>query len=341
MNNNIGLNIRNYRKNRGYTQEELAGMLRVTPQAISRWESEAGLPDVSMIVPLAQALHVTTDMLLGYNITSQDNYLAEQLKKQINEMWDISDTGGSALKCTEFLAKEVNNNPMNFEICLMYVEQVAGLSFYIDMEGLLADDPQRAKAILTDGVKKGVNLIRFTNDRKIIDKVNYALAWIYIHTKDFSNAREHINALPSLENNRMKELLTPELSFFENGFEEMKESFVITNKLLCNVLLSQLHSIAENYAYWGEKDEAIRNLKWCENVANAFAEIPEYTNDGINGFWKKFNHNLMTVYERTGNKDKANEICENYLSKIKASGEYSEEEYESIAKEFKERIYQL
>lgn len=46
MESNLGANIKNFRKNKGYTQEELAGMLGVTPQAVSRWESEAGLPFV-------------------------------------------------------------------------------------------------------------------------------------------------------------------------------------------------------------------------------------------------------------------------------------------------------
>lgn len=33
MKSNLGANIRNYRKNKGFTQEELAGMIGVTPQA--------------------------------------------------------------------------------------------------------------------------------------------------------------------------------------------------------------------------------------------------------------------------------------------------------------------
>ena len=70
MKNSLGANIRIFRKNKGFTQEELAGMLGVTPQAVSRWESEAGLPDVSMIVPIARTLGITTDALLGYNAQS-------------------------------------------------------------------------------------------------------------------------------------------------------------------------------------------------------------------------------------------------------------------------------
>ena len=37
MSSNLGANIKFFRKNKGFTQEELAGMLGVTPQAVSRW----------------------------------------------------------------------------------------------------------------------------------------------------------------------------------------------------------------------------------------------------------------------------------------------------------------
>ena len=50
---------------------------------------------------------------------------------------------------------------------------------------------------------------------------------------------------------------------------------------------------------------------------------------------------MMVAYDRAGDKDKANEICENYLKMIKDDSDYSEEEYDAIAKEFRERIYQL
>ncbi|MCQ2518898.1 MAG: helix-turn-helix domain-containing protein [Lachnospiraceae bacterium] len=341
MANNLGLNIKNFRKNKGFTQEELAGMLGVTPQAVSRWESEAGLPDVSMIVPIAQALNITTDMLLGNNALNQDGYTVKAIQEKLDTMYDISDPRGSALKRVLFLADESNKNPMNFEIGIMYVQEVAGLSYYIDMEGLLSDDPARAESILEEGIKKGVTIIRYSNNQKIIEKTHYALAWIYIHKKDFENAREHINVLPSLENRRIKELITSELAFFEHGFEEMKDSFVATNRMFYSVIAAWFHCIVENYAYWGEKEEAIKNLEWCENIVKAFEEIPEYIGVEDKGFWKKFNHNKMMVYARAGEQEKANEICENYLDMIKEKKLYSEEEYQSIEKEFKDRIYQL
>ena len=46
----------------------MAGILCVTGQAVSKWESGAGLPDVTQIVPLAQALNVSTDALFANTI---------------------------------------------------------------------------------------------------------------------------------------------------------------------------------------------------------------------------------------------------------------------------------
>jgi len=65
MSISIGQTIRRLRKERNLTQEELAAQLNITSQAVSRWESEAGLPDISQIVPLANVFGVSTDVLFG------------------------------------------------------------------------------------------------------------------------------------------------------------------------------------------------------------------------------------------------------------------------------------
>ena len=78
----LGNNIKKYRKELGITQEELANTLCVTSQAVSKWESGAGLPDITQVIPLAQALNVSTDALFGFNAESFDIKLAEEVKKK-------------------------------------------------------------------------------------------------------------------------------------------------------------------------------------------------------------------------------------------------------------------
>lgn len=53
------------RRHRGFTQEELAGRLGVTPQALSKWERGSSFPDLVMLTGICEQLGVSADYLLG------------------------------------------------------------------------------------------------------------------------------------------------------------------------------------------------------------------------------------------------------------------------------------
>ena len=69
----IGEKIKELRKKNDLTQEKLADYLCVSYQAVSKWECGMSSPDLSLIVPLAKLLHVTTDELLCINDEETDN----------------------------------------------------------------------------------------------------------------------------------------------------------------------------------------------------------------------------------------------------------------------------
>ena len=64
MNIKIGARVKELRKRQNVTQERLAEVLGVTNQAISRWESESGYPDIEYIIPIANFFKVTANYLL-------------------------------------------------------------------------------------------------------------------------------------------------------------------------------------------------------------------------------------------------------------------------------------
>ncbi|MDR0937066.1 MAG: helix-turn-helix domain-containing protein [Oscillospiraceae bacterium] len=68
----IGKIIKNLRREREFTQEELAELLGVTSQAVSKWESGAGLPDISQVIPLASIFGVSIDALFGTSGATDD-----------------------------------------------------------------------------------------------------------------------------------------------------------------------------------------------------------------------------------------------------------------------------
>ena len=81
MQHSIGKTIKDLRKSRGLTQEELAERIGVTAQAISKWENESGMPDLSQIVPLAHIFGVSTDTLLGTGDIKKNEDVSEILKR--------------------------------------------------------------------------------------------------------------------------------------------------------------------------------------------------------------------------------------------------------------------
>lgn len=65
----FGAFVAERRKAKGYTQKQLAEKLFVSDKAVSKWERGLSLPDVSLLVPLAELLGVTvTELLEGHRI---------------------------------------------------------------------------------------------------------------------------------------------------------------------------------------------------------------------------------------------------------------------------------
>ena len=64
MNETIGSRIARFRKANGMTQEDLANLMGVSSQAVSKWENDASCPDISLLPQLSKVLGVTADELL-------------------------------------------------------------------------------------------------------------------------------------------------------------------------------------------------------------------------------------------------------------------------------------
>ncbi len=61
---NMADRIHYLRKQKGFSQEELADKVGVSRQAVSKWESEQSTPDLKNIITLSELFEVTTDYIL-------------------------------------------------------------------------------------------------------------------------------------------------------------------------------------------------------------------------------------------------------------------------------------
>ena len=113
--NHIGTKIKELRKKKDMTQERLAEYLNVSFQAVSKWETGAASPDLSMIVPLARLLGVSTDELFGLVSPEEDPRLKE-LEAALDETHETGDTA----KRYEIAKTAVAEYPGNFD-CLLWL----------------------------------------------------------------------------------------------------------------------------------------------------------------------------------------------------------------------------
>ena len=86
-------NIRVFRKERSLTQEQLSEALGVTAGAVYKWEANLSIPDLKLIIRMADFFDVSVDALLGYEI--KDNRL-EATVKRLREYRRLKDREGLA-----------------------------------------------------------------------------------------------------------------------------------------------------------------------------------------------------------------------------------------------------
>ena len=118
----IAQNIKILRKQHSFTQEQLSEALGVTVSAVYKWESGQSIPEVKMLMELADLFEVSVDTLLGYD---RQNEKIESRLKRIEQFITERDFEEAIMEGEKALKKY----PNNFEVVYM-VAQVYLLLFY-------------------------------------------------------------------------------------------------------------------------------------------------------------------------------------------------------------------
>ncbi len=120
MEMNIGNKIRELRKKKGITQEQLASALGITSQAVSKWEMSTGYPDIAMLPVIAGYFGVSMDTLFNYD--------ADKLEEKIMDVLYQS-RGGKPFEVAEkILLEGIADYPtgyiLKWELLDMYTIQI-------------------------------------------------------------------------------------------------------------------------------------------------------------------------------------------------------------------------
>ena len=114
--------FKNLRKTRELTQEQMADIFHVSPQAVSRWETGATYPDIELLPSLADFFKVTIESLLGVDIAKKEERI-EEIIKQICDATDRQNTNEHAIDDEIEIAR---NGLQEFPNNLYLLDRLAG-----------------------------------------------------------------------------------------------------------------------------------------------------------------------------------------------------------------------
>lgn len=138
----IGTTILAARRAKGLTQEALAELVGVSAAAVSKWETGASYPDITLLPPLARALGLTVDALLDFHPAPSD----EELRAISERLRAVFDEQGFAAG-----QQEAEAALREYPSCGQLKIIVGGLYFHFLSSALShADNPEQASEALIE-----------------------------------------------------------------------------------------------------------------------------------------------------------------------------------------------
>ena len=175
----VGEVIRKYRKSKNMTQEEMARRLGVTAPAVNKWEHGNSLPDITLLMPIARLLGISTDELVAYQQELTAEEIGEILKRATTMLEEMPYQDAFAW------AKERLEEYPNCESLIL---QMAVL---LDAERTIQEipDPETYDAYINACYGRALQ----SKDEKIRNGAADSLFHFYMKKREYEKAGEYLN----------------------------------------------------------------------------------------------------------------------------------------------------
>ena len=233
---NIGNKIRELRKQRGITQEQLAESIGISFQAVNKWENNIALPDITLVPVLASYFGVSMDELFDFNLKEIEH--AVRIITEKAYQYRESNPAESRRILEEGLKKYPENDILLNN--LLYV-----LDYSVK--------PDETIAIAS-------KLIEKTNQNDVKYDALRFLAYAYKAKGDLESAEAAIEQIPEIYFTKLTEkaYLLSGKAKFEAAEKQKWISF--------ENLLQMMWKLAEYYEENGKIDKAIAETKKALNL---------------------------------------------------------------------------
>lgn len=188
----IGQNLKNFRKARNLTQEEVAKHLGISFQSISKWERNDGYPDITMLPVLAHYYGVTIDELIGMNELE-----SAQALKEINKQWEENRNNNNHSANVQLMRDALKLYPNN---ALLLVQLSASL------ERLDGTESEKQE-YLRQSIEVQEQIISYCDDSEVRGSVLFNIAHAYYRYGDYDKALAYAEKLPNAYKSRENALV--------------------------------------------------------------------------------------------------------------------------------------
>ena len=268
----VGQNIRRFRKEKTLTQSELAELLGVSVQAVSKWETDVGMPDISQIVPLARVLDVTTDRLLGMEDTEQDAAF-DELKKRIGRSdryaFDFSRDGVDTHYVYETAVSYFDQHPTSPKIAYICLRSLAQLVKE-------SPDMREKSLLLAEGERYANCIFRYDTVPDHLFRTYYVLSRFYKSLGEAAKAEEYTGQIPEIFGDRT--YFEAEVAMadgdYETALQKCRESFSTKARFMARLIrmAAQIHCAWDG----GRNERTVVYNEYMLNMLNAFLSCSDF-----------------------------------------------------------------
>ncbi len=272
----IGTTIKKLRREKDMTQERLSEYLNISTQAVSRWETDLAMPDIMLLPVLANIFNVTTDYLLGVDITKKRERIAEYVKVA-KEPYEKGD-GETVISIWR---KALFEFPNDYDV----MEHLASALFFFGCN-------HDKKAYHEESLSLCEKIYGECTDDKIRNSAIQTLVYLYNMKSEKEKAKQIAKNMPTMficSNSLLSDVLEgDELLDHERGninkqlyFLKGNISGIAQNKIYSTEEKIQLYIIYEkifDIIYKDDLEEMRKGYEYYYDIAKLYAKINDEEN---------------------------------------------------------------
>ncbi|MCL2058205.1 MAG: helix-turn-helix domain-containing protein [Oscillospiraceae bacterium] len=178
----IAGNLKRLRKEKDLTQEEVAQMLNVSPQSVSKWERGETIPDITLLPALSNLYKVSVDTLIG-----MDKINSQQMRNDIFTAAHTHMRNGETAAAVQVFTEAIKTYPND-----------EGIMSDLAMALALGDDPESLQQAITLCER----LLSDNQGDKVHHTTRAALCFIFLKAGEKDKSIEIARRLPHLRESR-------------------------------------------------------------------------------------------------------------------------------------------